>query len=128
MSHKFWWLAGGTIAGIIVTTVVVIVLVVRMPADFFTAPAKKPAHPVLAVGKNVLGVIVALVGILLSLPLIPGPGLPLIVLGVSLTSFPGKRKLELWMLRRKWLVAPLNRLRKHFHKPPIEVPARHVND
>jgi len=128
LSQKFWWLLGGTVAGTALTTVVVIAMIIRMPANFFTAPRAAPVHPVLAIAKNVLGVVVILVGIFLALPFVPGPGVPLIVLGVSLTNFPGKRKLELLILRRKWVMMPLNRLRSRFNVPPLEVPAVHRND
>src|SRR5947209_7170154 len=126
LSQKFWWLSGGTAALTLLAIIVTALLVVRMPADFFTAVPKKPDHPIWMVLKNVLGVSIVIIGIVLSLPLVPGPGLPLIALGISLTTFPGKRKLELLLLRRKWIMGPLNLLRGRFGRPPLEVPA-HVH-
>jgi hypothetical protein len=69
-----------------------------------------------------LGVILLLLGLVLSLPLVPGPGFVLILLGVSLMDFPGKRRLELWILRTPSVLHPINRLRVRLGRPPLRVP------
>jgi hypothetical protein len=114
----------------VVMLLVGIALVVKLPANHFVGRdrSKEPVtrHPVirllLLVTKNVVGVTLMLLGILMSLPLVPGPGIVLIVVGLSLTNFPGKHRLETWLLERPWVLRPLNRLRKQFGKPPIETP------
>lgn len=82
-------------------------------------------HPVLRVlgriGKNLAGVVLVLLGIIMALPGVPGQGLLVIVIGVTLMDFPGKRRLELWFLHRPALFRAINRLRGRFHKPPLEL-------
>jgi hypothetical protein len=76
-----------------VSSVVVIFALVELPATYFLdqAPPSLSAdrHPALRwtilIGKNLLGVVVALLGVLLSLPGIPGPGL-LLLIGVMLLN------------------------------------------
>src|SRR5437763_13401118 len=76
--------------------------VVRLPADYFLGPYPPPVwrdrHPVLRVsgivGKNLLGVVLVIIGIILALPGVPGQGLLTILLGVMLLDLPRKRRLE----------------------------------
>jgi hypothetical protein len=121
-------LAGASIGISVVLLLVGVAIVVKLPANHFVGRdrSKESAtrHPVLRplflVTKNVVGVALMLLGILMALPLVPGPGIVLIVVGLSLTNFPGKHRLETWLLERPWVLKPLNRLRKAFGKPPIQ--------
>ena len=89
-------------AAFAVSNLAVVVVLVKLPATYFIDPARSSflaaRHPVLAwtirVAKNLLGIVTVLVGIILSLPVVPGPGLLLILIGVMLLEFPGKRRLE----------------------------------
>src|SRR5262249_7875578 len=74
--------------------------------------------------KNVLGVTAAILGGVLSLPGIPGPGLLLILLGVTLVDFPGKRRLKRWLLSHQAVLNTINRLRQRYGKPPLLVERR----
>lgn len=69
--------------------------------------------------KNLLGVVLVLLGILMSLPGVPGQGLLTILLGVMLLDFPGKRHLEHKLVSRPAILAKINRLRHKFSKPPL---------
>jgi hypothetical protein len=73
------------------------------------------------VGKNILGIVLILLGIIMSLPGVPGQGILVMVIGLTLVDFPGKRRLELWFVRRPTLHKGLNRLRARFHKPALEL-------
>jgi uncharacterized protein (TIGR02611 family) len=63
------------------------------------------------VGRVVFGAALLLVGILLSLPLVPGPGLLLVVVGLGLLSheFEWARRL------RDWAHAEFKRLTRRHH-------------
>lgn len=115
--------------------VVVVYLVVRLPETYFCDP---PGHSrlrerhrilygILRIAKNVLGGLMVAVGALLTLPGVPGPGLVLILLGVSLTEFPGKRRLVRNLVRRKSIHGTMNWLRARFGKPPLVLPPRPVS-
>jgi hypothetical protein len=69
--------------------------------------------------KNVAGAAIIVLGIILTLPGVPGPGLLTILLGIMLTDFPGKRRLERWLIGRPRVLETLNRLRLRYGKPPF---------
>ena len=73
-------------------------ILIKLPADYFCshydrqlwsgrAPALRIAA---AIGKNVLGVVLILLGIVMSLPGVPGQGLLTILLASCWLIFPGK--------------------------------------
>jgi hypothetical protein len=68
----------------------------------------KIAHPRKGL-KLLLGMVLLLVGFILALPLVPGPGIPLILLGLVLLSdrFTWARRALEW-IKRKWNRAPEN--------------------
>ena len=104
-------------------------ILVKIPADYFKNSHKtqfwagpKPAlHAAKVIGKNILGVFLVIVGIVLSIPGVPGQGLLTILLGVVLVDFPGKRRLERKLLSRAEIEKTIDRLRKKFGKPPLEL-------
>lgn len=71
--------------------------------------------------KNGIGVFLVVLGIILSLPGVPGQGILTILLGIMLLDFPGRRKLELKLLHRPKVFNTINKLRAKFGKPPLEI-------
>ena len=71
--------------------------------------------------KNLLGLIVVAVGVLLSIPGIPGQGLLTILIGLMLLDIPGKRRLIHFLVRRPGVLRTLNYLRARFGRPPLIV-------
>jgi hypothetical protein len=104
-------------------------LLVKLPAGYFSDDRPRDfwveRHPIIRWGgrilKNALGVAVVLLGVMLSLPGIPGPGLLLILIGVMLLDFPGKRRLERKLVARPTVLEGVNALRRRFGKPPLVV-------
>jgi UPF0716 family protein affecting phage T7 exclusion len=76
------------------------------------------------VGKNVLGVILVVVGIVLVLPGVPGQGMLTILIGLMLLDVPGKRRLERRIVGRRRILKAINRLRKRFGGPPLVLGGR----
>ena len=70
-------------------------------------------------GKNLLGVVLVIVGVLLSLPGVPGQGMLTILLGVMLLDFPGKPRLQHWLVSRPKILRAINKLRHRFSKPAL---------
>jgi hypothetical protein len=111
----------------VLSTGVVLWLVVRLPADHFCPracpTARGDCHPAwfwtVRIVKNLAGALAVLLGIALSLPGIPGPGLVLILLGIALVDFPGKHRLERKILARPHVSRTLNAFRARFGKPPL---------
>ena len=71
------------------------------------------------IGKNLLGVFLVVLGLLLSLPGVPGQGLLTILLGLVLLDIPGVNTLEHKLMRRPTVINAINRLRGRFGKPSL---------
>jgi hypothetical protein len=99
----------------------------RLPVDYFLREDHTPApdgrprwqRGLQALGKNLLGLLLILVGIVLSLPGIPGQGLLTILVGVMLLDVPGKRRMERRIICRPAIFQGINRLRERFGRPPL---------
>jgi len=104
-------------------------ILVKLPADHFSTKYDTKfwagSHPALRVaaiiGKNILGVLLVALGVVLSLPGVPGQGLLTILLGIMLVDFPGRRSLEQKLLRRQGIINSINSLRARFDKPPLQL-------
>jgi hypothetical protein len=113
----------------LVMTAAAVGAVVLLPPDHFNRPPGQDsmarAHPVrrwvLIILKNALGLLIVPLGVVMALPLVPGPGLVFILVGLSLLDFPGKRSLERRLLAVPAVLRFLNRVREHFHKPPLVI-------
>lgn len=86
--------------------------------DFHRRELWPDRHPVVRVAgrivKNLVGVALLVIGIVLSLPGVPGQGLMTILIGLMLVDFPGKRSLERRMIGRPRILRAVNRLRRRF--------------
>lgn len=123
------WLVAGSIAMFLLTPVAVGWALVRLPPDYFTNERRRAlgswsAHPALRLallaGKNLLGVLLIVAGLLMLL--VPGQGLLTITVGLVLTDFPGKFRLERWIVKRPSVWRSINWLRRRAHRAPIERP------
>ncbi|HEY8412794.1 MAG TPA: hypothetical protein VIK76_15380, partial [Pyrinomonadaceae bacterium] len=83
-------------------------ILVKIPANHFSKSRKtkfwsgpRPMlHAAGVIGKNIGGVLLVALGIVLSLPGVPGQGLLTVLLGIMLLDFPGKHRLEQKLLSR----------------------------
>ena len=104
-------------------------ILVKIPANHFSKTRKTKfwsgPHPMLraagVVGKNIGGLLLVALGIVLSLPGVPGQGLLTVLLGIMLLDFPGKHRLEQKLLSRPSIVNAINKLRGRFGKDPLEL-------
>jgi hypothetical protein len=127
---------GGVVWGIAISLVlavasfaIVVAVVVSWGSDRFKAgrtPApRRERHPALRilafVGKNIAGVLLVLLGIVMAIPGVPGQGLLTALIGLTLISFPGKLDLERRLVRLPVLRGGINRLRARFRRPPLEL-------
>ena len=104
-------------------------ILVKLPADHFSKSRKtkfwagpRPAiHAAKVIGKNIAGVLLVALGVVLSLPGVPGQGLLTVLLGIMLLDFPGRHRLEQKLLSKPSIVNTINRLRERFDKPPLQL-------
>jgi hypothetical protein len=102
---------------------------VRMPADYLQSPENAPFWPdrpawqrtAARVGKNLLGALFITLGIVLSIPGIPGQGILTILIGIMLLDIPGKRRIERRLIGRGHVLSIVNRLRARFGRAPLEL-------
>jgi hypothetical protein len=105
------------------------VLVVRMRADYLISDSRAAdsfagRHPVLRwtllILKNLLGLILLVLG--LAMLVGPGQGVLTVLLSLSLLNFPGKRRLEIRLLRLPGVLSTINRLRHRAGHDPVLLP------
>ena len=97
-------------------------VVVLLPADYFyRQPSGWYALPLVRwpvlVLKNLLGACLVPLGIVM-IPA-PGPGLVVLLIGLSLVNFPGKKALEMRLLGRPSVMKSMNGLRARFGRAPL---------
>jgi len=119
------WLGALGVVSLVLTALLLPVFIVRLPEDHFLASRRELAQRrnvwqwVGRVVKNVLGMLFVLAGI--AMLLLPGQGVLTILIGLLLVDFPGKRWLELRIVRRPKILDFMNRLRARRGRPPLLV-------
>jgi hypothetical protein len=73
------------------------------------------------VAKNLGGLVLVLLGLIMAIPGVPGQGLLTAVIGITLLNFPGKLRLERRLLRMAALLRAINRLRGRFGRPALDI-------
>ena len=117
------------LASFLINLGIVSFILVKLPADHFSKKRKtkfwagpRPAiHAAKVIGKNIAGVLLVALGVVLSLPGVPGQGLLTVLLGIMLLDFPGRHRLEQKLLSKPSIVNTINRLRGRFDKPPLQL-------
>jgi hypothetical protein len=117
------------LASFLINLGIVSFILVKLPADHFSKKRKtkfwagpRPAiHAAKVIGKNIAGILLVALGIVLSLPGVPGQGLLTVLLGIMLLDFPGRHRLEQKLLSKPSIVNTINRLRGRFDKPPLQL-------
>lgn len=74
-------------------------------------------RPVLLLLRNVLGVVLIVLGVLMLV--LPGQGLLTIIVGLLLLSFRGKRRFERWLISQETVFRGINALRRRAQRPPL---------
>jgi hypothetical protein len=103
------------------------IVMVKIPANYFSSHYNQDFMPNSSflvrwgavILKNILGVFLIGLGILLSLPGVPGQGLLTILLGLIMIDIPGKRPLEAKIIKRPTILSAINILRAKYNKPPL---------
>jgi hypothetical protein len=128
--HKalFVWLIAISAVTLIVSALAVPWIVVRLPYDHFlpgrrrdeNAHRRHPlVHVAILIGKNVLGIVLVLLGI--AMLVLPGQGVLTLLAGLGLVDFPGRRRAVLWLVRRHTVLKSLNWIRERAGRRPLVV-------
>lgn len=126
LTERVLWGAGLFAASSLVSLAAVTAVLVALPVDYFRDDAAPPEWPrstllrwVWKIAKNILGLALIALGLLMSVPGVPGQGLLTMVIGLILLDFPGKRSLERRIVARPAVLGAINRVRARFGRPPM---------
>src|SRR6056297_525261 len=96
-----WWLVAGSVVMFLGSLLAIPAIIIRLPEHYFCGDCRSREPPAGAArmvyytwlgGKNLAGIVFVVMG--LAMLVLPGQGVISILLGISLTDFPGKFKLE----------------------------------
>lgn len=110
----------------IASTIAIPWLIVRMPADYFVTRRKPrlergPLVTVFWLLRNTLAVLLVLAGI--AMLVLPGQGLLTILIGIGISTFPGKYRIERAIMRRAAVYRSANWIRRRAGRIPLQYPA-----
>ena len=123
------WITTLSVATFVASLVAVPVIVSRIPADYFDSnrrhePRIRRLHPLLyllvRVVKNLLAVVLILGGILMLV--LPGQGLLTILIGIGVSDFPGKYRLERRLVALPGILTAINWIRAKANVEPLRAP------
>lgn len=108
-----------------VSYAVVVLVMIKIPADYFSPHyssgiSKSSSFFVrwgAVIFKNIMGVLLVLLGIAMMLG--PGPGLLTVLIGLIMMDIPGKRPLEAKIIQRPAVLSAINSLRARYNKSPL---------
>lgn len=122
------WFIGVSVISFVVGLLLLPVMITRIPVDYFSHHArhrliKDSLHPVIRALvlsiKNLLGAVLLLAGFIMLF--IPGQGLLTLFVGLMVMNYPGKFRLESWLIRRPHVLSSINWLREKYKQPPLEL-------
>jgi hypothetical protein len=123
------WSGAVSLAALGATVVGVPWVVGRLPVDYFSRERREvwresDGEPLFALLlgllKNLLGAVLVLLGVLMLFT--PGQGVLTLLAGLLLMNFPGKYRLECWLVLRPGVMRGMNWLRARRGQPPFESP------
>ncbi len=115
------WMTGLAVGALILGAIAAPILIVRLPDDFLEQEKRSRSadHPVRRIARNILAWALIVGG--LAMLALPGPGIIVLLIGVSLADFPGKRRLLKWIVSRGSMLGRINRLRAKYGKRPLRM-------
>tara|TARA_R110002049_G_scaffold301274_2_gene493233 strand:+ start:7538 stop:7948 length:411 start_codon:yes stop_codon:yes gene_type:complete len=123
------WASGLSLLAAIATIVAIPWVVTRLPQDYFASEDRHAWRgtfdaPVLmlALGviKNVFGLLLILAGLIMLVT--PGQGVLTLLIGLLLMNFPGKYRVERWLVLQPGVLRGLNWLREKRGHAPFDTP------
>ncbi|MCC6426338.1 MAG: hypothetical protein IT435_05915 [Phycisphaerales bacterium] len=120
------WLSGISVGTLILCVLLTPLIVARIPADYFSHNKRPPSpwaveHPTwrwpVRIARNIAGWILLLAG--LAMLVLPGPGIIGILVGLMLVEFPGKYRVERWLVSHRPVMNALGWIRRRRGAPPF---------
>jgi archaellum biogenesis protein FlaJ (TadC family) len=124
--HLLVWMGIGSVFVFIISLLSLPWLAAQIPDDYFVPKKRQPtqwktqrplARLIILIGKNCLGYVLLLGGILMLF--LPGQGLLTMITGLLLVDYPGKFRIERKIVNTPAVLKSLNWLRAKAKKPPL---------
>ena len=117
------WVSGASAAMFVGSLLLVPWLIGRAPADFFTreAVARRGFGAILLkILRNLIGWVLLIAGV--AMLVLPGQGLLMMLIALSLVDLPAKRALVRRIVQHPPVWKALSYFRERAHQPPFEMP------
>jgi hypothetical protein len=115
------WIIVVWLATTVITMLIAGVILVTLPPDYLVDGDGRPRHWTFRVVRSIAGVVLVVVGVLLSLPGIPGQGLLTVLAGLILIEFPGRHRIVRAIIGRPAVLTAVNRLRARFGRRSLRI-------
>lgn len=128
------WASGLSLLAVVATIVAVPWIVTRLPQNYFAREDRvvwraSPGQPLIVwvIGglKNLFGLLLIVLGLIMLVT--PGQGILTLLIGLLLMNFPGKYRVERWLVLRPGVLRGLNWLRQKRGHQPFDVPSEHTD-
>jgi hypothetical protein len=128
------WVSGLSLLAVVATIVAVPWIVSRLPQNYFAREDRvvwraSLDQPLIAwvIGglKNLFGLLLILLGLIMLVT--PGQGILTLLIGLLLMNFPGKYRVERWLVLQPGVLRGLNWLRHKRGHQPFDVPSQHTH-
>ena len=128
------WASGLSLLAVVATIVAVPWIVTRLPQNYFAREDRvvwraSPGQPLIVwvIGglKNLFGLLLIVLGLIMLVT--PGQGILTLLIGLLLMNFPGKYRVERWLVLRPGVLRGLNWLRQKRGHQPFDVPLQHTD-
>lgn len=126
------WLSGhalllGVMASVSAALLVITIVaapwaVSRLPSNYLLQRLERNSkqgiwYSLTSISRALLGLLVTLLGLVMLIT--PGPGVIMLLLGISIAEFPGRNRLLIYLATRPNVLSSLNWMRKRHGKPPF---------
>lgn len=108
----------------VLSLALVAIVLSRMREDYFVesaASVRKTRSVASHIAHNVAGSVLIALGIVMSLPGVPGQGLLTILIGLMLLDLPALKRIERKIVRRPHVLRSINALRHRMRRPPLRM-------
>jgi len=121
-----WWVAILSLIIFVISIASIPFIVARIPVDYFTPHGhrQQQRHFIFQLFitclKNLLGAVLLLAGIIMLFT--PGQGILSILFGLMIMNYPGKYRLECYIIRKPLIFNAINAMRKKQNQPALLPP------
>ena len=121
----FWVTVGLSLLGVVFLPI----LVIFIPADHFSVPSRQRPqigpkntgrHLAFVVVRNLLAAPLFLAGVIMLFT--PGQGVVMVLVALLIATFPGKDRVERWIIALPGVLAALNKIREKAGRSPLGKP------